>query len=329
MEKQELIVHLRNEAHAVKDCFTRFSFQALAVSTAVLGLILNFQEKSSTVAISSLSVVILVMIVAKIGNHKYNTANRNLGFILYLERMDSIKKDRSYAELFDNDIPWEEAMRAWRIVQSTVFCNVYSVGRILPNRRILNCGDGTCSKYKTCNNKKDVFWFEPASIAETSHANYYAGSYLESVQTILFFMAYGAVLPLIFTFCRLYGIGEFYYCGFYVVISLGTLLIISWRIIRIRARRKILEGGLLSIHSCGILWEAVILAHKIALKETIDENQKKSNDKINHAYHLYESYTKNLSSIAVSLLDDVCDIHSWIEANRKRLRHIGPAAPGA
>jgi hypothetical protein len=117
MKKDDLISHLRNEAHEVKDCFTKFSFQALAISTAAFGLILRFQHDSNWVSLSALSVIILVMVVAKIGNHKYNTANRNLGFILYLERMESLKEDKPEAVIYNNSVPWEEAMRAWRIVQ--------------------------------------------------------------------------------------------------------------------------------------------------------------------------------------------------------------------
>jgi hypothetical protein len=126
MKMDDLISHLRAEAHDVKDCFTKFSFQALAISTAAIGLILRFQHDSSWVSLSALSVIILVMVVAKIGNHKYNTANRNLGFLLYLERMESLKYERPGIVVYNDSVPWEKAMRAWRIVQATVFAKTYT-----------------------------------------------------------------------------------------------------------------------------------------------------------------------------------------------------------
>ena len=313
MKKDDLITHLRGEAHDVKDCFTKFSFQALAISTAAIGLIIRFQHDSNWVSLSALSVIILVMVVAKIGNHKYNTANRNLGFILYLERMESLKKEKPEVIIYPHNsdyVPWEEAMRAWRIVQATTFGKVYSVGRIHPNKKILSCKK--CIKNDDCK-ERNVFWFEPMSIAKLENAQYYAGSYLEAVQNILFFMAFISLIPFIISILNFYSSKEIAFSISFAAILLANILIITWRISRIKARRKILEGGLLSIHSAGILWEAVIIAHKIALSATIENNKHKPKA------HLYESYTSRLSKIAVELSKNICDIHIWIENNRDKI----------
>jgi hypothetical protein len=314
MKIDDLIIHLRGEARDVKDCFTRFSFQALAISTAVIGLIIRFQHDSKWVSLSALSVIILVMSVAKIGNHKYNTTNRNLGFILYLERMESLKNEKPEVVIYSDNVPWEEAMRAWRIVQATAFGKVYSVGLIHPNKRILCCNK--CNKNKTECEGKDTFWFEPMSIVRSKQAQYYAGSYLEAVQKILFFMAFISLIPIVISTLQFYISNEIIFSILFTSILLFTIVIIIWRISRIRARRKILEGGLLSIHSCGILWEAVIIAHKIALSITIKNNEGKPKA------HLYESYTSTLSELAVELSNHICDIHMWVENNRHRILRL-------
>ena len=318
MRKEILISYLRDEAYNVKECFTQFSFQSLAISGAVIGLIIKFQNGCQIVSLSTLSITILLMLVAKIGNHKYNTANRNLGFILYMERMDSLfnrgarLEEERYSDL--DSVPWEEAMRAWRIVQATVFTKVYTVDRLRPNTRKIECSNDC----KIDNNpycSEEEYWFEPTSIIRKlgkPSAIYYAGGYLEAVQIILFCMAFTSVLPLLISTVQYFREGNFIAFFAFMLLLIITIATILWRILRLNARRKILESGLLSIHSCGILWEAVMIAHKKAIEETIVDNSA-----LNSQNHLYVSYTRKLSQIALELAGQICNIHNWIEQQRR------------
>lgn len=317
MNKDQAVELLREEAASVKDCFTRFSFQTIAFSAVSFGIIVKFQIDTPILSLCFLLITILSLVVAKIGNHKYNTANRNLGFLLYLERNYLIdrelkKKNPSTdynCEILRNDgqeVAWEEAMRAWRIVQSTVFHEIYKPNRIFPNKNQLN------KKDKKPLTKEKQYWFEPKTIVNKKGAHYYAGSYLESMQFVLFLIAFIALIPIIFAgkqatindqvsqaLILWFGafIGFIYFC---------------WRVIRIVSRRKLLEEGLLSIHSCGILWEAVILSYNLAVKDSIS-NIKSDSD------HPLTVYTKYLSEVANDLAENIEDIYSWVQSKRKQL----------
>jgi hypothetical protein len=56
-----LIQTIRQDAKDVKDCYTRFSFQALAFSSAVLGVITRYQGEFPHVALASIALVILLI----------------------------------------------------------------------------------------------------------------------------------------------------------------------------------------------------------------------------------------------------------------------------
>jgi hypothetical protein len=58
------------------------------------------------------------------GIHKYATSNRLLGYELHLQcTAHYLSPDESH-ELFEN-VGWEEAMRAWRVVQPTLWHTIY------------------------------------------------------------------------------------------------------------------------------------------------------------------------------------------------------------
>lgn len=168
-------------------------------------------------------------------------------------------------------------MRAWRIVQSTVFNKIYEPSRILPNKNRLGKKD-----------EKLHYWFEPKTIVNEKNAHYYAGSYLEAMQFVLYLIALSALVPIVFAGKQAAASGL---SSQALILWLGAtigFIYFCWRVIRIRSRRILLEEGLLSIHSSGILWEAVVLSYNLALKKSIKEN-------IN--FHPLTKYTSNLSEI--------------------------------
>ena len=286
-----IIQKLRDEANSVKDCFTKYSFQAMAISSALIGLILQYQKENPIVAFGSILVIILNLSVARIGNHKYTTANRIFGYQLHLERTRNITRGM-WNEEMRAEIGWEEAMRAWRIVQATIFSELYSVERIYPNK--------LKDKYLA----HDYLWFKPSHNLR-EETEYYSGSYLRALQLILYIICGLSVIPMAIVVIK--------YCHAKNIVGIvggsislfASSIIVVWRIIKNNARREIIENELLSIHSCGILWQAVIIAHFKAKEKT---------EKISGNYKKYSEY---LSKEAFNLKNSIVDIHGWIEGKNK------------
>ena len=82
--------------------------------------------------------------------------------------------------------------------------------------------------------------------------------------------------------------------------------------LNIYCRIKILESGLLSIHSCGIIWEATVLAHLWALVELDFFND----DVKERSMHGYTQYIA-LKAVEISL--HAADIHDWMKKTRESL----------
>jgi len=190
----DLKKQLRDEANFVKDCFTRFSFQSMALSAIVLGIIARYQPDHPCTALASILILILILTVARIGNYKYSTANRNFGYQLHLERTKSYEKiadkynsSKKSDKLYWSDemryVGWEEAMRSWRIVQSTIFSHMYKTHWFYPN------------EMRDKIQKEEYKWFSPKELL-VKGTSYYAGSYLGAMHAILHFIALLSIFPL-------------------------------------------------------------------------------------------------------------------------------------
>jgi hypothetical protein len=294
-----LIENLREEANSVKECFTKISFQTIALSSVVLGLIIRFQGEFPHIAIATVFITTLLLSVARIGTFKYGTANRHFGYELHLHRSLFFSDiDSNGWKSYMRDIGWEEAMRSWRVIQPTLFVKLYYPSKLKPN--------WLRPEYK---NKKDL-WFEPKTLLEEK-SQYYSGSYLKSMLFFLHFLAIISLFPLIISIYQIFCGDNFFFfpCAngdqliILIIISFLALLVIVYRIVKDTARRKILESGLLSIHSCAIIWQAVVLAHYKALYKL-----KAKNDVGLH------NYTKYLSQEALDLAkeDNILFIYSWV-----------------
>jgi hypothetical protein len=286
----ELIVRLRNEANFVKDCFTKFSFQTIAFSAIVFGIIAKYQEENELIALSLIMVMILNIAVSRIGTYKYGTANRNFGYELHLYRTKNIKVDHENGwNSSMRKIGWEEAMRAWRIVQPVVFSHLYYTNWLSPNW--LKKGHRRAIEYK---------WFDLNKII-IEGSEYHSGSYLKTMHFVIHSILVLSIIPMIIMTYQLHTekIKLFWPS---VILNIVIVLLVAHRIIKNRARRKILENGLLSIHSCSIMWQAVVVAHYRALEQTLTEN--------NGA--CLKDYTKNLSVQALELRNNIADIHIWV-----------------
>lgn len=93
-----------------------------------------------------------------------------------------------------------------------------------------------------------------------------------------------------------------------VAIVIAVVIIVLARFRRTTNRRIILEDGLLSIHSCAVTWQAVVLAHYRAIERT------KST---------YRHYTEELVLDAISAAENVLSIHQWMNADKGKVQAEG------
>lgn len=149
------------------------------------------------------------------------------------------------------------------------------------------------------------------------HGTYHAGSYLKNILGVLILMQCLLLIPLVAVLYMV--IEEKFNCDVVVpsgwlcavTLSLMSILIIL-RKIRIDRRRRMLENELLSIHSCSIVWQAVVLAHYSSLKM---------------ANCTFRNYTQYLSFEAKRLQDCAFVIHDWISRKTKELDTLQEARP--
>jgi hypothetical protein len=373
----QLIKHLRQEARDVKQCFTTYSYQALILSSAVLGSVFATLQHYPIVIFSVVPVIIFLMIICRTGIFKYASANRIYGYELHLERIRFLQGsnlDNSNVKTLNlyRMIGWEEAQRAWRIVQTAIFRKIYktpdenTIAIILKNLwlDVINyfrpdlyaytseiqvlrkdfqicddksvdfmCPNKECKAKRSINhmeNCKAYPWFlindlsakgirgKPAKnskknrvfqIDPEAQSTYHAGSYLKNILGILILMQWLLLIPMgIVLFLWWVSAPEKLDLQHYpsaslcsLVMSVMSILIIC-RKIRIDRRRRMLENELLSIHSCSIVWQAVVLAHYSALKKTKGT---------------FKHYTQYLSEEAKELRDCAFVIHDWILAKSK------------
>lgn len=338
---------LMKEATEVKDCFTRYSFQAIALSTAILGIRAGSTDNPLISVASYFFIISLLMMVARIGIHKYTTANRNYGYILHLNRILHFEDKPDGWQHWMRQIGWEEAMRAWRIVQVGLFDRVYHTpnNNWFSRRKRLNRvailkhlypknyayqSDAILKSDDGPKTEGGYNWYLPARLVEAKcdslpnleggHSiHYHAGSYLHTMLTIIHFLA-------VLVFCLLLRIlmQEWFDLQFWKTIwagndlmvlgivgckicfIIGVSVFLFGKILWIHPRRiKILEEGLLSIHSCAVVWQAVIVAHFRAL-----QSQKK-----NGVDQYFRGSTGALAEQAHGLVKDYKSVHNWIDGN--------------
>lgn len=306
IKQEEVIKDLRTEAHQVKECAVQYFVRSMIFVTGFLAAIVAIAPHSKYAPLASVLALPMLYANLKILLHKYGTANRNLGYQLHLEQSQHYRElytsTYSWKQYYGN-IGWEEAMRAWRIVQATVFEAI--------------C-DKKYNKYKPTVKNICYPWFDVKKLIERNKekniASYYASSFLKNMLFVVHILMYVSLLPLIYI---LYNSKN--NITFLLVVSLLlflALLYIKRAVIFTNGRRYQLESGILSISSCAIVWHAVILAHFRALdirKGLVSEERTREN-----------GYAYNVSLQAIRLAENISDIHKWIEGEwlRKEGREI-------
>lgn len=288
----EFIKNLREASQDVKDCFTKFSFQALAISAGGLGIILKLQFSDPIFGFANILIFMLALSVARIGIYKYTTANRQAGYELHLYRtlaLPDSEGDGWNASM--RKIGWEEAMRAWRVVQTTAFEHLYETGTWKPNT------------IKKKHNNQNYKWFEIRSLIKKGSV-YYAGSYLETMIGLLYMVSIISVSFIIMMSIQLYiktGLSAAFYLS--TIISFSSVMVVFLQVKFGVSRRRLLEDGFHSIHSCAIMWQGVTVAHFRAM------NQLKNKHGDGHL----NGYTEALSEQAIELKKNIFGIHEWVK----------------
>jgi hypothetical protein len=305
-DEKNLIIQLREEAQELKECYTKFSFQAFAIIIAVFGLVTKFQDDDPLIAFTLVPGILIILVVGRIGIYKYGTANRNFGYELHLYRSLHLKDSLSEGwQSYMREIGWEEAMKAWRVVQATVFDHLYYTD-IFGSKMLRK-------KYRS---KKYYRWFDPdALIDKKKGARYKAGNYLKMMNRFLLIIAIISTIPMFIATYQIYLKAP----GIWIVAFLVSLFMLGLgikEIIYFRRRRNILESGLLSIHSCAIVWQAVVVCHYRAIQKISGIPDHIS----------FRNYTQHLSEEAISLTEDISKIHQWV-ISKPPLHTSVPANP--
>ncbi len=265
-----LIENLREEAESVKDCYTRFSFQSWIFTVAALSLIFKFQTELPIIGVLALLPIILLLAVGRVGIHKYSTANRLYGFELYMNRRKRMSNSEDHESKRHRSVGWEEAYYAWRIVQASIFETIYETGR----------GSAWYKKIRPIKPASENFQRCSLFRTEWNDALLYTGSYLKVNFLMMFAFCLMSLCPLYYLVFQLYAknspsnIIDFLLTweGFGTVgLAIGTSLFVVYRSLRLTARRRILETGLLSINACAFCWNVVIHAHFRAIDELSDD----------------------------------------------------------
>ena len=286
-----LIEQLRAEAADVKSCFRQYAFQSLALGALVTGGVFASFDKFPMVPFVAVPLVLLLAAVERIGIHKFSTANRLHGFQLHLERCGTAVNANA-------DIGWEEACRAWRIVQATIFAELYETPNPPEAIRPINAIERFFHALRRAwpwldldprfYRRKDVApskddaaheysWFMPKMLAAQERAAYHAGSYLDRVFHVLSLMQFFATIPLLLLLflpdpsqsessrnlaASSFGLVSVKVVGCVAFVLVNAFIWLNYK--SLCRRRELLEDGLLSIHSCAIVWKAVVMAHSLA-----------------------------------------------------------------
>jgi hypothetical protein len=328
----DLIARLRAESAGVRDCFTQFSFNSIALCSAALGAILSASALEYA-DLAAIPFVGLLIVVCRIGIYKYATSNRLLGYELHLFRSSGQNFGGDGWQPHMRDIDWEAALRSWRVVQPALFRAIYKTPEDFPKskfwRSLLRRTPGLHTLHerfpsmyhvrKEIKNRIDRYepssssrpasypWFHLPTITKTVglpslHSSetglYHAGSYLRHMLSGLFFLQFLLLFPMALEIKKNIIAQNWASQPSLLRLSLFliSLIVIMVSKLNARRRRELIESEILSIHSCAIIWQAVVLAHFRAVK--LSPN--------------YSHYTEELAKQATEIAREPFSIHVYI-----------------
>ncbi len=315
VRRRSLREHLMEEVNQARDNLTRYIFQTVSIGAIGAGTIVHYMAGQPYLGTAAALLLPIILITSKLATTNYEIMHRNLGYLLHLERTRDVPVEwQGRWRPHYHRIGWEEAMRAWRVMQPTLFNAVmwpenwwrawrYKTG-FEPHRKL---------------ERGRSHWYAQRSmIGAEPTAHWRPGGSLKVMQYILTSMAVAVILIMALAPMRYLIVpppasatawfphwnwtavgallarpsetwkGVFLsgwddlasfvsqaslkdkWSVLRISITGGAALIagfFTWRRLRIdRQRRKVLEDGLLSIHACAIVWQAVVIAHYEAIE---------------------------------------------------------------
>lgn len=350
-----LLDMLRAEATAAKKLFSSAYFPTLGFCSGGLILIARFTLEKPLASLAVVPLMGLLTYLLHLGLYHYGVANRHYGYQLHLERTEHLPNDEygGHPPINGGAVPkhvlgwdrqmrligWEEAMKAWRFVQTSAFNFLYKpvppkehhslwLHWLLKLRHHLFPQAEFVREIAKSRFAGKPLWFEPDDLIrwtnkeqENIRVVYHPGRYLE----VMFGIVYIFILLCLFEL--FFGVGNAIFCywmsgqqtkaAIVGCLGLPALFIVCWSLYRqdkwVRTRLYLLEDGLLSIHSSAIIWHAVVVAHYRALQRTLDANYGQlAGGVIGVTSAGLQGYTQNLLLEAENLVFHIQDIHLWI-----------------
>lgn len=310
----DLVSELRDEAQSVRSCFRDMATKGATIAIAAMCVLYPLALKNPWFGLTAFGIVWTLISIQRLGIHKFSTANRINGYQLHLERLDSGSPIKN--------VGWEEALRAWRIVQATVFESIYTTPKPTSDNFIMRCkskwpfSDFSLLFYQKKElkpqNDNEFYWFLQAERAQNAGASYHAGSYMERMFNFLGLLQL-FTLPLT---CMMICVNP-ELVRFFSGLTATTILYFTIRMNHnaIKRRREILENEMLSIHSCALMWKAVVIAHLWAWN-----NKEKIDDKIKGTGKMH--YTELLAAIAKCMAENPLSIHWRSEQENSAIQFL-------
>lgn len=345
----ELVKTLRSEAISAKKDFTTLLFQTLAFSSASMGFILTFAKNFHTQFLIAIPVILLLMIVGRIGMNKYATANRNFGYELHLSRVNELSREYAWNKAW-RLIEWEEALRAWRVVQIRVFREVYETrenqkGGVSKEKWgdfIYTLFDWLNPKlYKVKKSAKEEIalfkdekkcesgnaekpskypWFMPKELTydgKNENYNYFTGSFLKNSLQIILISQVTLLWPAIWNiFTKIANMIIEQSCpqglSMWVFISEILGMILMGRIIYIRHRRTSRRREILENEMLSI--HSCSIMWQVVITAHFSVLSK-------NTHKTYLHYTENLVKKSEEIIDNIYTIDQWLKNEGRKLKY--------
>jgi hypothetical protein len=317
VRRRSLREHLMEEINQARDNLTRYIFQTVSIGAIGAGTIVHYMAEQPYLGTAAALLLPIILITSKLATTNYEIMHRNLGYLLHLERTRDVPPEwRGRWHPRYRHIGWEEAMRAWRVVQPTLFNKImWSENWWRPWRYQTGF-----DPHRNPKRGRSHWYAQRSMIGANPTAHWRPGGSLKVMQYILTSMAVAvllimalapvryAIAPVLakdhtalvsphLTMSALGGVFARPTVNFVPAVvgasrDVGTFFLTAplkdmWWVLRIpltglvaasagfvtlrrlridRQRRKVLEDGLLSIHACAILWQAVAVAHYEAIE---------------------------------------------------------------
>ena len=345
-----LVKNLRQEASEAKGCFTTFSFQAIALSAAALGIIFNSMRSNTMSALAVVPLISLLMVVARIGIYKYTAANRAYGLQAYVERTEPLYRNESlkqyekdaFENLFENS-DWERLFMVWRIVMPSIISQIYKfpndgnfLDLISPSMYRHTSGYLKLIRGSRTEDSPEIYeWFK---LKKLTKEKYRPGTYLKNMLLVLTIMQFLYLLSLfidisydIATSSKA-SLSKAMHAGLYsllleildslasnpsAIILLFAFVIMFFlvysRNIRTIRRREMLESGILSIHSCAVVWRLTLIAHARSLRRASIAFSLEQKSSPVDAYSFDREYLNYLQEEINGIRDNARDPSKWLE----------------